>query len=177
MGLFKRKTNNNADDAPKTIVQEENRERDSQRKMTTTQFLEHALKKLGCKLKKGEGEDEYYTLFQGEHFRIFASDDYKYIEIQDLAWYDAPLHDINNMSLMRKAINDCNVSGQATLVYSIYEEDDQFVVHSLKEAYWSAEIEHAEEYLNSIFNRLLQSHQRFFSRMEALRQAEFSKNQ
>ena len=47
MGLFKRKTSYNADDAPKTIVQEENRERDSQRKMTTTQFLEHAFKKLG----------------------------------------------------------------------------------------------------------------------------------
>ena len=145
--------------------------------MSSRELLAFALKKLGCNCDPSEGEGEFHTTFQGEHFRIFCSDDYRFIDIQDLAWYDAPLHDINNMSLMRRAINDCNVSAQATIVYSIYDDEDQIVLHSLKEAYWSAEIDQVDAYLGSLFNRLLQSHHRFFNRMETLRQQEYDKKE
>lgn len=145
------------------------------RRMSSTELLKHALLKLNCNCDKGEADGEFHTSYQGEHFRIFVADDYRFIDIQDISWYDAPLHDINNLSLMRRAINDCNMSGQFTIVYSIYEDEDQIVLHSLKEAYWSAEIQLVDQYLAALFNRLLQSHQRFFARMETLRQQDYEK--
>lgn len=149
----------------------------SQRRMTSTELLEYALQKLNCSCDKGENDGEFHTVYQGEHFRIFVGDDYRFIDIQDISWYDAPLHDINNLSLMRRAINDCNMSGQFTIVYSIYDDDDQIVLHSLKEAYWSAEIQLVDQYLAALFNRLLQCHQRFFARMETLRQQDYEKRE
>ncbi len=179
MGFFKKLMGDDSSDTPKQVkqpIQTVSRSEDNtQSGMTSQELLAFALKKLGCSCDAGESEGEFHTTFQGEHFRIFASNDYRFIDIQDLAWYDAPLHDINNISLMRRAINDSNVSGQATIVYSIYEDDDQMVLHSLKEAYWSAEIKQVDAYLGSLFNRLLQSHHRFFNRMETLRQQEYEK--
>ena len=172
MGIFRKTANNNAgeskDESTKGLI-------DVQIQMDTCQLLEYALKKLGTSLDKGEGKNEYFTTFQGERFRIFAADSYKFIEIQDIGWYEAPLQDINNMSLMRKAINTCNIQNHVNIVYTIDEDSGMMVLHSLKEAYWSAEIKQIDRYLTALFNRMFQSHHSFFKQMETLRQQEFEK--
>ena len=179
MGFFKKLLGDDKTEAPTPapeLVPEQNNEASSQQQMTSVELLKHALKLLNCKCSEGGTEGEFHTMYQGEHFRIFATNEHRFMDIQDIAWYDAPLHDINNLSLMRRAINDCNMSGQSTIVYSINEKDELITLHTVIEAYWSAEIPYVDEYLASLLNRLLQSHQRFFARMEVLRQRDFEKN-
>lgn len=172
MGFFRKTIYNNAGEPTNEKTEGQS---DSQCQMDSCQLLEYALKKLGTSLDKGEGKNVFFTTFQGERFRIYAADSYKFIEIQDLGWYEAPLQDINNLSLMRKAINTCNIQNHVNIVYTIDEDDGMMVLHSLKEAYWSAEITRIDEYLTALFNRLLQSHHSFFRQMETLRQQEFEK--
>lgn len=152
----------------------------AKRTICKSELLELTLKAIGCEVNKEQGEKEgvywLYTTYQGEHFRIYVSDNCRFITIQDLAWYGAPVSDIANMSLMRRAINECNTFGSCVIVYTIDDEDQQFVLHSIKESYWSQEIDDTDKYIMSLFDRLLESHHHFFAFMEKYRQEEFSKH-
>ena len=71
----------------------------------TMLLLTETLKQLNLKVDfDTEEKDVVRTDYQGEHFIIKGGNN-KFIEIQDLFWYEAPLDDLDNLSIIYKVTN------------------------------------------------------------------------
>ena len=148
----------------------------SQRRMTSTELLEYALQKLNCSCDKGENDGEFHTVYQGEHFRILADNDKIWIQVQDLWWYEASLDDIDNLALLHRAVNECNIRDANKMVYTYNQEEHEVGIHTLRDLLWLPQIPGSDQYLQTTFDTMLRSHHFFFRMMENLRREEFEKN-
>ena len=119
------------------------------------------LKQLNCEVSVAE-EDENRLCFQyqGELFVIDASNESFFIDIWDPRWYIVPLDDLEQMSNVRKAINTINNYSGTTIVYSIEEEGQKFVLHSKRQCILTKEIPHVKEYLRALLNDFFTVHNR-----------------
>ena len=139
--------------------------------MTTRNLLQIALRQLGIEYNFDE-DNAFHVVYQGENLRIIASDDSRLIDIYDVWWYMAPLDDIDNLSLMHRAINDCNIRGKAKLVYTYNEEEGVIGVHTQLHLLWTEGIPDLARYLKTSLDLMLFSHQCFYQVMEQLRREE-----
>ena len=119
------------------------------------------LKQLNCEVSVAE-EDENRLCFQyqGELFVIDTSNESFFIDIWDPRWYIVPLDDLEQMSNVRKAINTINNYSGTTIVYSIEEEGQKFVLHSKRQCILTKEIPHVKEYLRALLNDFFTVHNR-----------------
>ena len=119
------------------------------------------LKQLNCEAAVAE-EDENRLCFnyQGELFVIDTSNESFFIDIWDPRWYIVPLDDLEQMSNVRKAINTINNYSGTTIVYSIEEEGQKFVLHSKRQCILTKEIPHVKEYLRALLNDFFTVHNR-----------------
>ena len=109
------------------------------------------LKQLNCTAAVAE-EDENRLCFQyqGELFVIDTSNESFFIDIWDPRWYIVPLEDLEQMSNVRKAINTINNYSGTTVVYSIEEEGQKFVLHSKRQCILTKDIPQVKEYLKAL---------------------------
>ncbi len=168
MGLFSKTTKK---DTKSTQFGSEEKQLNPIEGMTTRQLLKYALEKIGCTYEE-EDDQHVTTTYQGEFLRIYATDERSGITIYDLAWYGAPLYDINNISLMRRAINDYNVNAIPTIVYTMDKEQDQMTLHTKMDLIWGPWIPDIAQCLKTFMDFVLGSHMRFFRRMEEIRREE-----
>ena len=119
------------------------------------------LKQLNCEVSVAE-EDENRLCFQyqGELFVIDTSNESFFIDIWDPRWYIVPLDDLEQMSNVRKAINTINNYSGTTIVYSIEEEGQKFVLHSKRQCILTKKIPHVKEYLRALLNDFFTVHNR-----------------
>lgn len=134
----------------------------------TRTLLLSVLRKLDMDYEFDEDKDLFIT-YHGEHFQILARDDVQSIQIRDIWWYAAPLDDIENLSIVHRAINDCNMYGNDVLVYSINKEDNTINLHTLRSVLWIPEIPNIEDYFIEVLNHMLHTHHSFFCAMEEIR--------
>lgn len=136
--------------------------------------LTAALKSLSCEYEVNEKETSIFFIFQDEHFIAYnLNDDSPFITIADTWWHLAPLDDIENLALLRRAVNECNFSSAATLLYTINTEDRAVVLHSKITIPWMPQILDNKKYLLSILKALLRCHHLFFDKMEELRRLDY----
>lgn len=136
--------------------------------MPTRTLLQLALRQLGIEYDFDE-DNCFIAIYQGEHFKIVAENDSRIIDIYDLWWYHAPLDDIDNLSLVKQAVNDYNIRGKAKLVYSFSREDDVIGVHGMMHFVWVEGIPNIDQYLRAQLDIMLAAHQQFYQIMEHLR--------
>ncbi len=139
--------------------------------ITTRNLLQVVLRRLGIEYDFDE-DNSFIVTYQGEHIRIVAKDDCRIIDLYDAWWYHAPLDDIDNLSLVHRAVNDCNIQRKAKFVYSYNTEDDVVGVHSMLHLLWEERIQNIDSYLRAHLDILLASHQHFYQIMERLRREE-----
>jgi len=178
MGLFSKNTKTGSTDIPQQNTEHQPAAPNPLENLTSSQLLKKVLEELGCQYEEKEhGEDEFtfFFTYQGEQIQCQGADDSKYILLRDLWWYSAPLHDINNISFMRRAVNDCNIRGYVTLIYSFDEESKEMWVHSQTELLWTWEIPSLAQYFRNRIDRMLRSHHFFFATLEELRRKEYAK--
>ncbi|MBR1668171.1 MAG: hypothetical protein IJ693_07820 [Bacteroidaceae bacterium] len=137
----------------------------------TRTLLQVTLRELNLPYEFDE-EQNFIVTYQGETFRILANNDSAYIHIQDLWWYDASLTDIDNLSLVHRAVNDCNIRDTNRIVYTYNREEQRIGIHTLCDILWISQIPNAEQYLQATMNSMLRSHHMFFRLMEDLRREE-----
>ena len=142
--------------------------------LSTRTFLQVVLRKLNLSYEFDEDQN-FIVGYHGETFRIIAKDDLVYLYIQDLAWYDAPLDDIDNLSILYKAVNECNMRETVRLVYTYDKAENELHLHTLYDILWMCQIPDAESYLRVSLDNMLRSHQLFFKMMEELRREEFAR--
>ena len=135
---------------------------------TTRELLFSILRNLNLEYTVDSDGDIFFR-YQGEQFIVTAQDDIKYLRIQDLYWYDAPLSDIDNLSIVQKAINECNTYRSNVMVYNYRTDNNTINVHTLQTILWIPEIPSIEVYFTNILEDMLQTHQKFYQTMEIFR--------
>lgn len=143
--------------------------------LSTRTLLQLALHRLNLQYEF-DAEQNFIVRYQGETFRIVAEDENVYLQIQDLRWYDAPLDDIDNLSLLYKAVNECNMRNMVRLVYTYDRAENELSLHALYDILWMSQIPDIEALLVASFEKMLRAHHLFFQVMEELRREEFGRN-
>jgi len=138
--------------------------------LNKNQFLERVMKNVGCHINMCKIENnEFHVTYQGEHFTIVYSEDSPYISVYDVAWYSAELDDIDNLSLVRQAVNASNLQNIATVLYTIDKENACVNVHTRQCCIFGSYIPDVENYLRSLFENSFKQHHNFYRHIEEIR--------
>lgn len=109
------------------------------------------LKRLNCEIEQdSELEERFYFLFQGEAFFIDAKAGSPMIQIWDSWWMEVPLENLDEMARVRKAINYVNLRSTNTLVFTINEEENKFIVHTKKTCPFIRDIPDLDDYMKAM---------------------------
>ncbi len=138
-------------------------------------LLEKTMKNIGCHINMcEEKEGEFHVTYQGEHFTIVFSEDSPYITIYDIAWYSEEAYDIDNLSLVRQAVNLCNQRNTSTVLYTIDKENNCVNVHTRQCVVFGSYIPDCESYLRSRFEDSFQQHHSFYRNLEEIRKEQYT---
>ena len=138
-------------------------------------LLEQTLKNVGCHINMcEEKEGEFHITYQGEQFRIYYSEESPYINIYDIAWYSSELDDIDNLSVVRQAINACNQQNLATVLYTIDKETNCLNVHTRQCTIFGSYIPNVENYLRSRLEDSFRQHHNFYRQIEEIRKEQYT---
>ena len=136
-------------------------------------LLLETLTKIGCQYEIGEGEgDRIHFVYQGEHFLVAADNEHPFIQVFDYTWNSVDLFDIDELSRLRKAINEANWRCGATTVFSIDEARKTMDVHCKALFVFVPQIPSIEDYFRLELNEFFRAHQLVGAEMEKLRAME-----
>ena len=140
---------------------------------TRNLFLE-TLTKIGCQYDLGEGEDtRIFFDYQGEHFFAYMNNnDSIYIHIWDMCWERVELYDIDEVSRLRKAINNSNLNTSVITVFTINNDAKTMDVHSKSTIPFMSSMPELDNYLKIELNEFFNAHQTVATEMHKLRELE-----
>lgn len=147
----------------------ENMEKE-EKKGTMDLFLE-TLTALGCQYEIDD-DNEINFAYQGEYFVVRASNDNKYIQIYDMRWMHVELYDIDEITRLKKAINESNIKNSVVTVYTINESGNTVDVHCKSVIYFDSVIPNVIDYLHIELAEYFNVHQMILLEMAKLRDQE-----
>jgi len=152
----------------------ESQEDEKIRHMGTKDLLLATLTKIGCQYELAEKEDDnsIYFAYQGENFVVDASNENNYIRIWDTHWGHVELYDVDELSRLKKAINNSNLNTGVTTVYTIDEVGHNVDVHCKSVVLFIEQIPDIENYLRVELNEFFRAHQYVSNEMVKQREAE-----
>ena len=142
---------------------------------TTRTLLMVALRKLNLQYEFDDDQN-FIVVYQGERFRIVADNESIWIQIQDCWWYRESLDDIDNLALLHRAVNECNIRDVNKIVYTYDNIEKEVGLHILRDLLWMPQIPTPEQYLQTTFDTMFRSHHFFFRMMEELRKDEYGRH-
>lgn len=124
--------------------------------LSTRDLCAEVLRKLNCDVQFDE-ENEYnmYFTYQGENFSVDTWENGLMITIWDTWWGTVDLDDLDDVSRVRKAINNINVRQNLTLMYSIDEKGQKFAVHTKRQCLLIPQIPQIENYMAAMLTGFL----------------------
>ena len=147
----------------------ENMEKE-EKKGTRDLFLK-TLTAIGCQYEIDE-DNEINFAYQGEYFVVRASNDNEYIQFYDLRWLHVELYDIDEITRLKKAINESNIKNSVVTVYTINESDNTVDVHCKSVIYFDSVIPNVIDYLRLELAEYFNVHQMILLEMAKLRDQE-----
>jgi hypothetical protein len=139
-------------------------------KGTRDLFLE-TLTKLGCQYEIDNDEDEkIHFAYQGEYITALTNNYRQFVHIYDTHWGHVELYDVDELSRLKKAINESNLRNIVTTVYTVDEAGSNVDVHCKAAILFVPEIPDTEDYLRLELNEFFRVHQ--FIGAEMTRQRE-----
>lgn len=123
--------------------------------MKPRELCKAILHDLNCKTEEDEeeGSDRLAFKFQGETFCIIVSDDCLLATIYDFSWGSVELDDIDEVSRVRKIINEINFQyGGHTLFYTMDTDNNRMVVHTKRQILLTPEIPNLENYMTAMLS-------------------------
>lgn len=141
--------------------------------MGVKELLDKVLRDINCEpLWSEEEKNALSVTFQGERFTIETQNDSPFILITDAWWHVASLEDIEQFSLIRQAINNCNqIYPSVNLIYTTHKEDKTIGIHTRQSVIFMWQIPNVKDYLRSRFEASFHQHHNFYHQMEELRQS------
>ena len=143
------------------INKNESQENEKIRHMGTKDLFLATLTKIGCQYELAEEEDDnsIYFAYQGENFVVDASNENNYIRIWDTHWGHVELYNVDELSRLKKAINNSNLNTGVTTVYTIDEVGHNVDVHCKSVVLFIEQIPDIEKYLRVELNEFFRAHQ------------------
>ncbi len=123
--------------------------------MKPRELCKAILHNLNCKTEEDEeeGSDRLAFKFQGETFCIIVSDDCLLTTIYDFSWGSVELDDIDEVSRVRKIINEINFQyGGHTLFYTMDTDNNRMVVHTKRQILLTPEIPNLDNYMTAMLS-------------------------
>ena len=156
------------------INKNESQEDEKIRYMGTKDLFLATLTKIGCQYELAEKEDDnsIYFAYQGENFMVDASNENNYIRIWDTHWGHVELYDVDELSRLKKAINNSNLNTGVTTVYTIDEVGHNVDVHCKSVVLFIEQIPDIENYLRVELNEFFRAHQYVGNEMVKQRESE-----
>ena len=141
-------------------------EKERETTIATRDLVMKVLKEIGCEPIEDD-EIKLHFIYQGETFGIDTHNDYLFINIYDLWWYEIPMNDnIDEFARMQKAINFTNTIGTCTVLYSINEQEGVIGVSSKNTLLFTSQIPELDIYLLSILDGFFKTKQNVMMEME-----------
>ena len=139
-------------------------------KLSTRDLCAEVLRKLNCDVQFDE-ENEYnmYFTYQGENFSVDTWENGLMITIWDTWWGTVDLDDLDDVSRVRKAINNINVRQNLTLMYSIDEKGQKFAVHTKRQCLLIPQIPQIENYMAAMLTGFFDVQRSFKEEYDRLR--------
>lgn len=149
------------------------KETNMEKKIRTRDLFLEVLTKIGCQYQLGEGDDtRIFFAFQGENMFADASNESLYVVVWDTYWEHVELYDIDEVSRMRKAINNSNLNSSVTTVYTIDKEGSNMDVHSRSMFAFVPQMPSIEDYLKAELGKFFRAHQLVGNELQKLRTEE-----
>nr|WP_297136406.1 hypothetical protein [uncultured Prevotella sp.] len=144
--------------------------------ISTRDLCAEVLRKLNCDVQFDE-ENEYnmYFTYQGENFSVDTWENGLMITIWDTWWGTVDLDDLDDVSRVRKAINNINVRQNLTLMYSIDEKSQKFAVHTKRQCLLIPQIPQIENYMVAMLTGFFDVQRSFKEEYDRLRLEEKAK--
>lgn len=138
--------------------------------LSTRDLCAEVLHKLNCDVQFDE-ENEYnmYFTYQGENFSVDTWENGLMITIWDTWWGTVDLDDLDDVSRVRKAINNINVRQNLTLMYSIDEKGQKFAVHTKRQCLLIPQIPQIENYMAAMLTGFFDVQRSFKEEYDRLR--------
>lgn len=136
------------EDIDNTINEEDNQ---------TRNLLIKTLEDIGCQHEICNDESIVF-MYQGEEFKIDASNDSYIIWIYNIAWTGIEAND-TDADFLKQAINKVNENSAVTNLYITNKENGFIVAHCQIATYFASNIPDYREYLKSILNSFFFCHQ------------------
>lgn len=123
----------------------------------TRNLLIKTLEDIGCQPEINEDNNVEFK-YQGEEFKIDASNDNSIIWIYNVAWTGIETNNANAVFL-KQAINKANENSAITNLYTINEEKGFIAAHCQITIYFAYNIPNYRGYLESILDSFFYAHQ------------------
>lgn len=138
--------------------------------ISTRDLCAEVLRKLNCDVRFDE-ENEYnmYFTYQGENFSVDTWENGLMITIWDTWWGTVDLDNLDDVSRVRKAINNINVRQNLTLMYSIDEKGQKFAVHTKRQCLLIPQIPQIENYMAAMLTGFFDVQRSFKEEYDRLR--------
>ena len=129
------------------------------------------LTEIGCQYEICEDDDDsIHFAYQGEHFLVDAYNDRPYLWIWDYVWGYVELHDVDEVSRLRRAINEANLQNSVTSVFTIDNTNKTLDVHCKATVLFIPEIPDPATYLRTELDAFFQAHISIRSEMTKLKE-------
>lgn len=121
--------------------------------MSAKEAFKATLKGLGCQCREEENDaDIIWFGFQGEQFRALT-DDTSMIIVQDLNWFSVSLDNLEELSMLYKAVNEANKNAWVIVCYTTDTEGQTVDVHSVASMPMSWQMAQDEGYVRHMLGR------------------------
>ena len=138
--------------------------------ISTRDLCAEVLRKLNCDVQfDDENEYNMYFTYQGENFSVDTWENGLMITIWDTWWGTVDLDDLDDVSRVRKAINNINVRQNLTLMYSIDEKGQKFAVHTKRQCLLIPQIPQIENYMAAMLTGFFDVQRSFKEEYDRLR--------
>lgn len=115
----------------------------------TRDLLMETLTKIGCQYEIDD-EDDIVFHWQGGTFVASAANDCRFIIIYYYNWAEYELYDIDNISRVKRVINNANCLYNMNVVYTSNEAGNTFHVHTKKHFLFIEQIPEIDVYLRTV---------------------------
>ena len=140
-------------------------------KMATRDLFLATLRKMGCRYDIEE-DGMICFMYLGEYFYAKVHNDNPYIAIHDYCWESVNLDDIDEVSWVRRAVNEANIESFATTYCYVDEAQKELRVSTRCCFIFVPQLEGLENYLSTQLTDFFNAHRTFEVARERLRKEE-----
>ena len=131
-----------------SVQDKEQQKNELENSKTRDLFLE-TLSKIGCQYEIDDS-DRINFQWQGGYFCADTTNDCLFVNIWYMQWGEWELYDIEELSRVKRIINNACIHFSLNVVYTINEAGSNFFVHSKKNFLFISQIPNREGYLQAI---------------------------